>query len=65
MKESRLDAWQEFVTYEKSREAMKLSSKLSSMMDYCEYILHAEFDKNTKGKQKNKRSKQELTEEYR
>lgn len=34
------------------------------MMDYCEYLLHIEFDKNAKTKKKYKKNKLELSEEY-
>lgn len=44
---------------------MKLSPLLQAMMDNCEYILHTEFDKNSKSKVKHKKRKQELSKEYR
>ena len=64
MNKSRLDEWQLFLELEEYRETVKLSSKLESLLCYCEYIIHTQFDKNTKSKYHFKKKKNELTEEH-
>lgn len=60
MKESRLDDWQQFMDLQNSRRTIKMTAQMELMMDYCEYVIQVEFDKNTKAKPKYKKRKEKL-----
>ena len=47
------------------REKLTLSPVLEGMMDYCEYAIQGDFNKNSKSKNKSKKKKREVTNEFR
>lgn len=56
-RESQLDLFQSFTEKEEQRTKIAIGGEVEAMLDYCEYVIHSEYDKKSKTKYKFKERK--------
>ncbi len=54
---SQLDLFQSFIEREEQRSKVAIGGQSQAIFDYCEYVIHTEYDKKSKVKYKFKERK--------
>lgn len=63
-RDTQLDFFQQFVTKEEERAQIPLSGEVEASLDYCEYTIRGEYDKNSKRKYQFKKRKGAVEEDF-